>query len=106
MASSSLGDEDTIIKGLSSYFSVLENAIHIYKNGIRAIEIEYPDELNEENVYYITKEIKAAGIRFILTKDLYWEDLTYEQMETMTYEQLEKYRYERGDNKWVNLHHF
>lgn len=107
LAIASIGDEDTIISRLASYFGYTNESIHVYKGGIRQIEIEYPEELDEEKVIEIVKEIKAAGIRFFVTKDLYWEDLTYEEMEKYTFEELERYVYERGDNRlWVNLQNF
>ena len=32
----------------------------------------------------------------MVSKDVYWEDFTYEQLATMSYEQLKEYRYEKG----------
>lgn len=93
----SLGDQDTIIRGLSGYFSFPESLLQINNAGTRKIEIVYPAELNEDNMEKILLRLKAAGIRFELTKDQYWEDFTYEKLEEKTYEELEKLRYERGE---------
>lgn len=93
----SLGDQDTIIRGLSGYFGFPESLLQINNAGTRKIEIVYPTELNEDNMEKILLRLKAAGIRYELTKDQYWEDFTYEQLEEKTYEELEKLRYERGE---------
>lgn len=93
----SLGDQDTIIRGLSGYFGFPESLLQINNAGTRKIEIVYPTELNEDNMEKILLRLKAAGIRFELTKDQYWEDFTYEKLEEKTYEELEKLRYERGE---------
>lgn len=93
----SLGDQDTIIRGLSGYFGFPESLLRINNAGTRKIEIVYPTELDEDNMKKILLRLKAAGIRYELTKDQYWEDFTYEQLEEKTYEELEKLRYERGE---------
>lgn len=92
----SLGDENTIIDGLASYFGINSSDIRIYKNGVRGINVEYPERINDSKFYDITEKIKAGGIRFVVSKDVYWEDFTYEQLATMSYEQLKEYRYEKG----------
>lgn len=97
LAYGSLGDQDTIIRGLSGYFGFPESLLQINNAGTRKIEIVYPTELNEDNMEKILLRLKAAGIRYELTKDQYWEDFTYEQLEEKTYEELEKLRYERGE---------
>lgn len=93
----SLGDQDAIIRGLSGYFGFPESLLQINNAGTRKIEIVYPTELNEDNMEKILLRLKAAGIRYELTKDQYWEYFTYEQLEEKTYEELEKLRYERGE---------
>lgn len=93
----SLGDQDTIIRGLSGYFGFPESLLQINNAGTRKIEVVYPTELQEESVKKILLRLKAAGIRYELTKDQYWEDFTYEKLEEKTYEELEKLRYERGE---------
>lgn len=95
----SLGDENTIIEGLASYFNIDSSDIHIYQNGVRGINIEYPKAINDTRFHNIAKKIKAGGIRFMVSKDVYWEDYTYEQLATMGYEQLKEYRYEKGREK-------
>lgn len=97
LAYGSLGDQDTIIRGLAGYFGFPESLLQINNAGTRKIEIVYPTELNEDNMEKILLRLKAAGIRYELTKDQYWEDFTYEQLEEKTYEELEKLRYERGE---------
>lgn len=97
LAYGSLGDQDTIIRGLSGYFGFPESLLQINNAGTRKIEIVYPTELDEDNMEKILLRLKAAGIRYELTKDQYWEDFTYEQLEEKTYEELEKLRYERGE---------
>lgn len=97
LAYGSLGDQDTIIRGLSGYFGFSESLLQINNAGTRKIEVVYPTELNEDNMEKILLRLKAAGIRFELTKDQYWEDFTYEKLEEKTYEELEKLRYERGE---------
>lgn len=97
LAFGSLGDADTIIRGLSGYFNYNYERINVNNVGTRKIEVVYPTELQEESVKKILLRLKAAGIRFELTKDQYWEDFTYEQLEEKTYEELEKLRYERGE---------
>lgn len=97
LAYGSLGDQDTIIRGLSGYFGFPESLLQINNAGTRKIEIVYPTELDEDNMEKILLRLKAAGIRYELTKDQYWEDFTYEQLEEKTYKELEKLRYERGE---------
>lgn len=97
LAYGSLGDQDTIIRGLSGYFGFPESLLQINNAGTRKIEIVYPTELDEDNMEKILLRLKAAGIRYELTKDQYWEDFTYEQLEEKTYEELAKLRYERGE---------
>lgn len=97
LAYGSLGGQDTIIRGLSGYFGFPESLLQINNAGTRKIEVVYPTELNEESMEKILLRLKAAGIRYELTKDQYWEDFTYEQLEEKTYEELEKLRYERGE---------
>lgn len=97
LAFGSLGDTDTIIRELSGYFNYNSERINVNNVGTRKIEVIYPTELQEESVKKILLRLKAAGIRFELTKDQYWEDFTYEQLEEKTYEELEKLRYERGE---------
>lgn len=93
----SLGDQDTMIRGLSGYFGFENNLVQIRRAGEKLIEIIYPTAIDENDFNNIVKKIKAAGIRYVLTKDTYWSDLTYEEIERLTYEELEKLRYERGE---------
>lgn len=95
----SLGDEDAIIESLASYFNINNNDIEIHKIGTRKIEIRHPDEFDKNNVYPIARKVKAAGIRFILEKNLFWEDMTYNEIEELTFDKLESYRYERNDKR-------
>lgn len=97
LAFGSLGDTDTIIRDLSGYFNYNTERINVNNVGTRKIEVVYPTELQEESVKKILLRLKAAGIRYELTKDQYWEDFTYEQLEEKTYEELAKLRYERGE---------
>ena len=91
----SLGDEDTILKSLASYFKYEVNRFSVKRIDTRTIEITYPAELDDKEVLYIAKKVKAAGIRLIVTKNDYWEDYTFDELATRTYDELAKLRYER-----------
>lgn len=95
IAYGSLGDEDTILKALSSYFNYEVTRFSIDHINTRTIEITYPAELDNSEVLYILKKVKAAGIILFATKNEYWEDYTFDELATRTYDELAKLRYER-----------
>lgn len=95
IAGNSNGDINTIARGMASYFKNDPTSYDISTIDTRKIEIEYPAELVEKEIADFVNKIKAGGIRVSLSKNKYWEDYTYEELEKFTYKELEKYRYER-----------
>lgn len=96
IASGSLGDENSIINGIAGYFNYKDNRVQVRNIATRKIEVTYPAELEEEKVIFCLSNLKAAGIRYMMTKDIFWEDLTYAQIAETTYDKLAKLRYQRG----------
>lgn len=95
IASKSLGDIDTIIDGIAGHFKSPQTFFSVKRIGIKTIEIIYPTDFSEEDLKEILSSLKAAGIIYILTKDKFWEDYTYEQLAQKTYADLSLLRYER-----------
>lgn len=98
----SIGDENSIINGLAGYFNMDPKSFQIETIGLRLIEVIYPAEIEEEKIISVLKSLKAAGIRLVLTKDMFWEDMTYEEIAQLTYEELKKFRYERRKEAKIN----
>lgn len=91
----SIGDENSIISGLAGYFNLEQTLFQVETVGLRTIEVIYPSEIEESKILEVLKSLKAAGIKLILTKDKFWEDMTYEEISKLTYDDLKKFRYER-----------
>lgn len=91
----SIGDENSIISGLAGYFNLEQTLFQVETVGLRTIEVIYPSEIEESKILEVLKSLKAAGIKLILTKDKFWEDMTYEEISKLTYDELKKFRYER-----------
>ncbi|MGL5717715.1 MAG: hypothetical protein ACRCX2_32185 [Paraclostridium sp.] len=96
----SYGDEDTIIRTVSSYFGLTTDNFSILEPDVRKIEFGFPGDISINLVEDIVKRVKAAGIRLELTPDKYWEDMFYEEgvgekISDYDYNQLEKFNYER-----------
>lgn len=91
----SIGDENSIISGLAGYFNLEQTLFQVETVGLRTIEVIYPSEIEESKILEVLKSLKAAGIKLVLTKDRFWEDMTYEEISKLTYNELKKFRYER-----------
>mgnify|MGYP000007939464 CR=1 FL=1 len=102
LTTGSIGDENSIIDGLAGYFNLNPKLFQIVTIGLRLIEVIYPAEIEEDKILFVLKSLKAAGIRLILTKDKFWEDMTYEEIAQLTYEELKKFRYERRKESKIN----
>lgn len=102
LTTGSIGDENSIIDGLAGYFNLNPKLFQIETIGLRLIEVIYPAEIEEDKILFVLKSLKAAGIRLILTKDKFWEDMTYEEIAQLTYEELKKFRYERRKESKIN----
>lgn len=95
MASGSFGDMDTIIEGIAEHFKCPESFFTLKRVGTKKIEIIYPTHFSEAELIKTLVNLKAAGIIYILTKDKFWEDYTYEQLAQFGYEHLEELRYQK-----------
>lgn len=102
LTTGSIGDENSIINGLAGYYDMNPTSFFIDTIGLRTIELIYPAEIDEERILQVLKSLKAAGIKVVLTKDKFWEDMTYEEIAQLTYEELKKFRYERRKEVKVN----
>lgn len=102
LTTGSIGDENSIINGLAGYYDMNPTSFFIDTIGLRTIELIYPAEIDEERILQVLKSLKAAGIKVVLTKDKFWEDMTYEEIAQLTYEELKKFRYERRKEAKVN----
>lgn len=95
MSNGSLGDMDTIITGFAEHFKCPKSFFTVKKIDIRKLEIIYPTQIIEKELINILNNLKAAGIRYILTKNKFWEDYSYEQLEQLSYAELALLRYQR-----------
>lgn len=102
LTTGSIGDENSIINGLAGYYDMNPTSFFIDTIGLRTIELIYPAEIDEERILQVLKSLKAAGIKVVLTKDKFWEDMTYEEIAQLTYDELKKFRYQRRKEAKVN----
>lgn len=65
-AANSLGDEDTIIKGLSSYLNIPAESVGTNVVGTRTIELKFPAVVSIRKTDKYIKRVKAAGIKYKL----------------------------------------
>ncbi|MGL5713999.1 MAG: hypothetical protein ACRCX2_13340 [Paraclostridium sp.] len=96
----SYGDEDTILRTMSSYFGLGAEDFGVATTDTRKIEVTFPGNITIEFAKELVKRVKAAGIRLELTPDKYWQDMNYEEgvgekISDYTYKELERYKYER-----------
>lgn len=102
MTIGSSGDMDTIIKGLAEHFKCPQSFFVVKRVGIKKIEIIYPANFSDLELIKTLNNLKAAGIIYVLTKDKFWEDYTYEQLTQFSYDQLKELRYQRVPESFFN----
>ncbi|MGL4652594.1 MAG: hypothetical protein ACRCX2_12575 [Paraclostridium sp.] len=63
-ASNSLGDENTIINGMSSYLNIPPSAVGTSVVATRTIELRFPAVVSIKKTDKYIKRVKAAGIKY------------------------------------------
>ena len=69
-AANSLGDENTIINGVSSYLNIPNSSVETSIIGTRTIELEFPAIVSVKKTNKYIKRVKAAGIKYKLKVEI------------------------------------
>lgn len=69
-AANSLGDENTIINGISSYLNINPSNVGTKVIDIRTIELKFPAVVSVKKTNKYVKRVKAAGIKYKLKVEI------------------------------------